>query len=282
MSLQRLYQQVQGAFKASPQTITLQFPAVPQGLVWTGSISLSVPYGEDLQGIIWTLLRNGQPFLTWSDFGVAGEVQAISQEVLTVVGTYLGPAASVPKFVITATWTGYSVEADQAPVMYPRVYGATRGQVQVYGPAGIGQPLSTTGTSQVYTSTTGGPGSSLDVTGVPAPGALQYAEASASASGQHTWLPAQTYPQYLWEIVVTIGMAYSGSTAGVYTLLVNVNHDGGVLASYQPACVQASVANIAHSINCHGLVLPAGYALTFYTGSFAGTYNVSCSVIYST
>lgn len=138
MTASRLYQQVQGTSTASGR-VTLTFPAVPQGLVWTGSVSLYVTptYTSGLnptistgplQGTMWFLSKNLAPLLQMSGPAVAEDVQLLGQEVLTVNGINLPSGLAV-----TAILTGRSDDdASTAPIVAPSVSGSLAPYMQVY------------------------------------------------------------------------------------------------------------------------------------------------------
>lgn len=134
---QRLFQTLppQG-FPDNQGFVTFVFPTVPQGLVWSGTIAPNVTEQfADLTGIVWTLYKNNVPYLTWQEYGIAVDVQAIGQETVKVVGQYIGPvfsgALGPPTFHVGMTWTGWSDDAATAEIVAPRTVDSTRGMQYV-------------------------------------------------------------------------------------------------------------------------------------------------------
>lgn len=243
-------------FEASPQRITFTFPPVPQGLVWTGSIAFSVAVGSgpDLQGIVWTAYRNGFPFLTWQEFGVACDVQAISQEQITVVGIYMGAASTLPLFQIKATWSGYSDDMATAEIATPWVAGSNRGLVQVYNEGGANHPLIVSPEPQPADvlrgrAFLGGPSSSGDLM---------------------TNTGTQTFK--IWEIGLAASVGQLSTTAGAkfVTITVQSKAGGTGLVQTQLSSVPGSADSTYCELPMHGFTLAAGDTLQLTTGAYGG------------
>lgn len=116
MAGQRFTQQKQQTVSSS-NVITQPFDPVPQGSMWSGTIAVVPGIGTDISGATWTVSRNNNPILTWNGIGMAVDVQAASQEVITINGTNL-PAGAVLQFI----WTGESDDLASAPILWPKIY----------------------------------------------------------------------------------------------------------------------------------------------------------------
>lgn len=125
---QRLYQQTSqalsnpsGSMATNFGFVTLTFPSVPQGSVWTGTIQASSDQdeGQVLAAANWTLLRNGQAYLSWTGYGQAVNVQGTGQDVFVLEGNNIGPIDQ--GILVTAQWLGRSDDAATAPLLWPYV-----------------------------------------------------------------------------------------------------------------------------------------------------------------
>lgn len=247
---QRLAQQVSGTVTAGGR-VTLTFPPVPQGLTWTGAITLYTPVDTALvitQGV-WTATRNGQPLATYGGTGILAGVQLVAQEVLTITGSYL-PAGSI----ITAVWTGWSEDAWEAQPTEPTLHGALN-------------PY-----SQIFTDGAAGPGSAVQTVPVPAPSALQTANAVGIGSGNTTILTAGTLPLSLWSVTLGASIANTSATAAALSCSFVVQASTGAqLLAVEPMVVQSSASSMADSMNLWGMYLPAGQSLILAIGSTTAT-----------
>lgn len=268
MTTSRLYKVSTGTFSASPPKVTLRFPPVPQGQVWTGSIAVSPPSGQDLQGIVWTLYRDGNPFLSWQEYGVASDVQAISHEGINLVGVYLGTAASVPLFPITATWTGYAQDVMEAPYLSPKVTGATRALVDVWNsPGGVGAPLAVVDApSNVNTSLTRLSGASQSALMLPVP------------------TPGSGVAYTLWELglQVTAGQSPSDTTVQWLTASIQQTNPTVNLVQCQVTTAPGQGASEYVRLPLHGFQLSSTQTIQVTTGSYPGANaNAYATVVYN-
>lgn len=252
-------------FVASTKRITFTFPPVPQGLTWTGNIAFSVALGSgpDLQGIVWTAYRNGTPVLTWQEFGVACDVQAVSHETVTVVGTYMGSSATLPAFEIHATWTGASDYAYDVLPAAPWVSGSNRGLVQVYNSNGPDAPLAVVQTPQ----------------GTDHAAAVNAASSSTLILGT----PTSGHPYRLWELVMQITAGSASTDASLDWLTATIKEDttSKVLLQGQVTTVPGSTDSCTLHLPMHGYTMADGAALQMTTSSYIGANaNVTASVIY--
>lgn len=100
--------------------VTLVFPQVPSGQVFTGSITIVPATGGALSGTIWTVTRDGStPFLIWYDNQVGVDLQARDGQALTITGTGLTANQQV-----SAIWAGRNDPTASAPVVAPSVSGS--------------------------------------------------------------------------------------------------------------------------------------------------------------
>lgn len=253
---QRMHWEDVSTFTTSPQEIAFSFPPVPQGLVWTGNIAFSVALGSgpDLQGIVWTAFRNGVPFLTWQEFGVACDVQAVAQEQITIVGVYMGKSSTIPLFEIKATWDGWSEDAATADVRPAWVTGSNRGLVQVYNENGPSNPLI--------------------VSPEPQPADVRRGRAflgAASSSGQMmTNTGTQVFK--IWEIGLSGSVGQLSTTAGVKFCTLSIIETSAAVALLQTqlSSVPASADSTYLLLPMHGFELPSGETLSVTTGAYGG------------
>lgn len=266
MTAARLHLVETGTFKAGVQTCTIGFPPVPQGQTWTGSIAISVPFGDDLQGIIWTLFRDGTPFLSWEEFGVATDVQAISHEQLVLVGTFIGTPAEVPLFIVTATWTGAADDSRKVPFLWPSVTGAARGLVQVYNSNGPDAPLA------VVPASMGDAEASQELT-------------SAGTSINLMAAPPSGHTYSIWELGLQITAASISTETGAKWLTgtIQTTAPSKALLQGQVSTVPGSADSCWQQISLHGLTLAAGQTLQLVAGAYTGANaNVIGHAIYTT
>lgn len=271
MVAQRLYQVASGQV-SSTGAITFTFPPVPQGSVWTGSItvyappSLSGPSSGDPGGGLyqaeWSLTRNSTPLLSYTGEAIVYDVQAVAQEVLKLAGLGLRPLATV-----TAVWTGYSIEAESAPLLYPRLYGGQNAYTQVYS--------------------SGDPGDPLDVTHVPDPAKIQVATAllTTSAAAQSTILiQDQTGATYrLWSLAISAAAANNAaaSVTGIVLASFIATTGGTVILETEPIVLASDSQVSSTSLDMYGFTLPSGFGLTLQTGAFAGSAaRVNATAVY--
>lgn len=265
--IQPLKQEDTATFTVSPQEITFTFPPVPQGLVWTGNIAFSVRQGTgpDLQGIVWTAYRNGFPVLTWQEFGVACDLQAVGAEVITVVGVYMGSAATVPLFEIKASWTGWSCDTIESEPRAPWVAGSNRGLVQVYN--------------------SNGPNAPLAVVLAPQGTVRQRSVNAASSSVLLLGTPVAGHPYRLWELTLQITGASLAAEIGAKWLTATVSEDttAKVILEGQVSTVPGTADSCTLYIPLHGYTMPDGAALLLATGAFTGANaNATGTVVYET
>lgn len=267
--IQRLVKEDTATFDASTKRITFTFEAVPVSLVWTGNIAFSVGLGlgPDLQGIVWTAYRNGFPFVTWQEFGIACDVQAVGAEVLTVVGTYMGSSATLPLFEIKATWTGYSCDDVESTPAAPWVAGSNRGLVQVYNQGGADMPL--------------------EVVAEPFPPNVQRGRrflAGAGLSGDVMTAVAATSFR-IWEIGLAVSAGQLAATAGALfcTCTVQIKGTATPLVQHQISTVPGACDSTYVRLPLHGYTLPAGDTLQATTGAYGGD-NLACvaTAVYDT
>lgn len=267
MTVQRLELHQTATFRASPQEITFTFPAVPTGLTWTGSVgfSLAVGTGPLLQGIVWTAYRNGLPILSWEEFGVASEIQAVGGEVISIVGVYYGSSGTVPQFEIRCSWTGYSDDSYNADPAQPWVSGSTPSLVQVYNSNGADAPLSV----------------------VQAPQGTEHSTAVASAGGSSLLLgtPVSGHPYRLWDLALQVTAASISTETGAKWLTATVKEDttGKVLLQTQVSTVPGSADSNSQYMPMRGYTMTDGAALQVTLSSFTGANaNATASVVYET
>lgn len=260
MTTARLYQTATGIVDGDG-TVDLEFPPVPAGLAWTGSITLFTPVETALvitQGV-WTATRNGQPLATYGGTGILAGIQLVSLERLTITGTFL-PASTE----ITATWTGRSDALHEAPLVAPHLYGALN-------------PF-----SQIYTDQAAGPGSALQTIPVPAPSALQASSAVGLGTGTTNLIPVQAEDISLWAATLSGSLSQSASTVGDYTCSFVVQTSGGTeILRVDPLIIQADSGGLTASIHTDGLYLPAGETVDLVIGATtASALRGSASVVY--
>lgn len=268
MTIQRLELHQTATFRASPQEIMFTFPPVPTGNVWTGSIgfSLAVGTGPDLQGIVWTCYRNGLPVLSWQEFGVASDIQAVGGEVISVVGVYIGSAATVPQFAIQCSWTGYNNDdpSSEGPAQ-PWVSGSSPSLVQVFNSNGADAPLSV----------------------ISAPQGTEHSTAVASAGGSALLLgtPVSGHPYRLWELALQVTAASISTETGAKWLTATLKEDttSKVLLQTQVSTVPGSADSNTQYIPMRGYTMTDGAALQLTLSSFTGANaNATASVVYET
>lgn len=267
--IQRLFKEDTATFIASTKRITFTFDPVPVSLVWTGNIAFSVALGSgpDLQGIVWTAYRNGFPFVTWQEFGIACDVQAVGAEVITVVGTYMGSAATLPLFEIKAAWTGYSGDASEVEPLAPWVAGSNRGLVQVYNSGGADRPL--------------------EVVEEPfPPGVLRGRRFLAGAGLSGDVMTAVGGSAFrVWEIGLAVSASQLAATAGALFCTCTVQIKGTVtpLVQHQISTVPGTCDSTYVHLPMHGFTLPAGDTLQATTGAYGGD-NLACvaTAVYDT
>lgn len=260
--IQPLHEIRQATFIASPQTITFTFPAVPQGLRWTGTIAISSQFGGDPQLIEWIVYRNNVPILSGFEFPVF-ELQAVGLETIKLQGTYNGTAATIPEFQFTATWEGYSGTLAEIPLITPSVSNSTRGRVHVYntlGPDGVlavqEQPLGDVDASAELTS----PNTSLNI------------------------MPVATVGYQIWELSLQITAASLAAETGAKWLTGTITRTdtGAVLLQGQVSTVPGSADSCPLRLSLHGLALPAGATLKVLAGAYTGANaNVCASAVYT-
>lgn len=253
--IQRLAVEDVAAFGTNPQEISFSFDPVPVGLCWTGNIAFSVALGSgpDLQGIVWTAFRNGTPIITWQEFGVACDVQAIGGEQITVTGVYMGNPSTLPKFEIKATWTGFSDDAPGEP-RAPWVAGSNRGLVQVYNTLGPNEPLAV----------------SLE----PQPASVQRGRVFvgvASGSGD-VMTNSGTETFKIWEVGLAGSCGQLSATAGAQfcTITIRIKGSAEPILQTQLSSVPGSADSTYLELPLHGFELPAGDTLELVTGTYGG------------
>lgn len=266
--IQRLVQEDVSTFQASPQEITFAFDPVPVSLVWTGNIAFSVAVGSgpDLQGIVWTAYRNGFPFVTWQEFGIACDVQAVGAEKITVVGIYMGSAATLPAFEIKATWTGYSGAADEIAPAAPWVAGSNRGLVKVYNSGGADLPLET-------------------VAEPFPPNVLRGRRFLGAASSSGDVMTAGAGAFRIWEIGLAVSAAQLAATAGALfcTCTVQIKGTATPLVQHQISTVPGTCDSTYVELPMHGFTLPVGDTLQATTGTYGGdNLAVVATAVYDT
>lgn len=262
--IQPLHQQLMATFETTGPDmgkVVFTFPPVPQGSIWTGAITVSSPQGSDPQGLVWTLFRNGTPFLSGHEWPCFGDVQAVGREVMQLIGVYIG-ANSVPTYAMTASWTGYSADAGEAASLSPIISGSTRGLVQVYN--------------------TQGPGGALEVIDYPLPSSVltDFTPLSGVVGDSGPVLGTITAANFyeLWELTVQISAAQLAAVAGVQTITVDVAESGGGDALFHADVFTTPGAAITETIRqrFYGLNMAAGAHLT---ATLAATGASACSVV---
>lgn len=106
----------------SKGNVTLTFPQVASGQVYTGSITVVAIAGGGLPGATWTITRDGTtPFLTWFDNQIALDIQGRDGQTVSLMGTGLVPGTKV-----SAVWTGRNDGNQGAvPIVAPSVSGSS-------------------------------------------------------------------------------------------------------------------------------------------------------------
>ncbi|MFC8719754.1 hypothetical protein [Kitasatospora sp. NPDC057198] len=269
MTIQPLHQQLLSQFDADTQTVEFLFPPVPQGLIWTGSISVSFPQGHDPQGISWTLYRSGTPFLSAFEWPVFRDVQAVGQEQLRLVGVYLG-AQDPPSYQITASWDGFSAagwtDGGGVSPASPTVDNSTRGFVQVYNTLGVGSQLEVMADPLSYN-------------------VLQdYYELLTPAGGTGNIIPAVPATKYLqiWEIELQVSAAQLAAVAGVQSVTAHVqSSDGNIIELCTVKTVPGTTAHQRVHMAMHGFNIGAGKTMQVVAGAYGGSdVRVCATVVY--
>lgn len=265
--IQPLHQQLLGTFDPSG-SITFNFPPVPQGLIWTGSISISFPKGHDPQGIVWTLFRNGTPFLSGNEWPVFRDVQAVGQEQLQLVGAYIG-AQAPPTYQITTSWDGFSAAGwtdggGLAPAS-PTVDNSTRGFVQVYNTLGVGSALEVMADPISYNvltdyATLTGPSQTALI--IPTPAANQYLQ--------------------IWELEVLVVASQLAAAAGAQTTTATLSSTAGqTLEVCKAVTLPGTTAHARSRLNMHGLNISAGNTIQIASSGYSGsTLSVVAHAVY--
>lgn len=276
MTTQRLYQMISGVVDSHGR-VTLSFPAVPQGLCWSGTISLYSPPTVTpglnpvldqgpLQGSFWWLARNQAPVLQWSGPAVAADIQALGQETITLQGYGMTSGRTVQ-----AVWNGWSDDQPAvAPILTPQVYGVTAPYMQV------------------YTST---PGAPLDVAVTTASGrSLGVASARlAAASSTAVLLAANSNAAYqLQAVQLSVSIADDGTTAQQISWTGKVQLNNGTtqttLLALEPIVIQTSTQCATQEFGLFGLPVNFDQDVELVTSSFGGTGTVvraNASLVYS-
>lgn len=278
MTAQRFYMPVTGTVGAAG-SVVLRFASVPQGSVWTGSVSVYAPpqltgglptksppfnlSNGPLNGAMWFLKRNESPVVQMGGAATAHDVQLVAQEVLTVTGYGL-----IPGDIITAVWAGYSEDADAAPIVYPMVSGSSEPYTYVYNRA---------------------PGSALDVVSIPDPSrtVAVAADILSVGSGTAVLIPASSRSIQLLSASINVCSGYNGTTAETIPFLgaLQLNDDVSQvpLMRLEAILIQTSSQAVAESQELHALPVAANQRVELTSSAFAGSgsVRVNASVVYS-
>lgn len=135
---QRLYQQAAAMVNLVSATVDLTFAPVPQGSAWTGMIQ--AVSDDDVAQILaetaWTLTKNDQPYLSWTGYGMAVDVQGTGQDVFHLHGGNIGFNGG--PILVTGQWIGKSEDQGDSLPTQPRVYASPSVlSVQNFNPNGI-------------------------------------------------------------------------------------------------------------------------------------------------
>ncbi len=133
MTIQRLYQTAQ-ATSDGYGNVTLTFPSVPQGLMWTGTITASATNPPPLPGsppsvvaatpalrlvgATWTIFLNESPYLSYQGLQVVEDFQASDRQTVVIKG-----AGITPNTPVIATWSGFSDATQNVIPLGPTVSG---------------------------------------------------------------------------------------------------------------------------------------------------------------
>lgn len=89
----------------------LRFQPVPQGQVWTGSITIPAATPSSTLAITWTAFDDGNPIGSWYNAQASGTLQARGTVTVTGTGVALGQ--------LTAYFSGISTDTASAPPWWP-------------------------------------------------------------------------------------------------------------------------------------------------------------------
>lgn len=266
--IQPLHLQLLEQFDDATQTVVFEFPPVPQGLIWTGSISVSFPQGHDPQGIVWTLYRSGTPFLSGCEWPVFRDVQGVGQDRMKLVGVYIG-AQGAPSYQITASWDGFSAAGwtdggiGVSPAS-PSVDNSTRGFVQVYNTLGVG--------------------SQLEVMCDPLSYNVEQDYATLDGPSQTANIITVTASQYLqiWELEIQVSAAQLAAVAGVQSATATLSStDGNVVELCTVKTLPGTTAHARAHMSLHGFNIARGKTMKIATSAYAGSsLDVIATVVY--
>lgn len=280
MTAQRFYLPVTGTVNAAG-SVVLRFPSVPQGSIWTGSLSLYAPpqltgglpapappfnlSNGPLAGSMWFVKRNESPVVQMGGAATVHDVQLVAQEVLSVTGYGLTSGDT-----ITAVWAGYSEDADAAAIVYPMISGSSEPYTYVYNGAG--------------------PNSPLDVVTVPDPSrtVAVAADILSVGSGTTTLIPASSQGRIqLHSAYLSVATGYSGTTVESIGFLGALQLNDSVtqvpLMRLETILIQTSSQAVAASLDLHALPVLSTQAVELISSAFAGSgsVRVNGSVVYS-
>lgn len=264
MTSQRLYQTITQTADASG-VLVFTFPAVPQGLVWSGALCAyasqpaSVFNTKFLDGIRWALTKNNTPVIAYSGEAVAYDVQAVAQEVLTLTGHGVPLGTQV-----TVTWFGQSDDAADAPILTPRLYQTMPPYIQA------------------YTST---PGAPLDVVQYPDPGDVQIAYAlNGLPSTVVDLIPnGQSVGYRIWSATINASCTVSTTATASIPFLATLESGGTTLLGAEPMAIQSTATTVTVTLDCKGYQTAIGQGVQLRTGTFTGGTSVraNASVVVS-
>lgn len=265
--------------------LTWTFPSVPQGLAWTGSISVT-PTSNDvaatvavpnptitanlfptLQAADWVLLRNGVPLLYWQGLNTIYNVRATSQDVIQVVAMFPRTSGAPPVTQpLQARWIGQSCPTEESPFAWPYVAGPSNGPSQIFTqPSGPANDSLVGNANYVTTLSFPIPGSQLT-------GPFQTTLKPPTASSA-VLIPATSTPFYLYQVMLAVSIAQLSTVAGEQDWLVQIKTTAGgqLLHSLNPGTVPGTVAGLTATIDFKGLIVSAGDGLTVSWGAYGGT-----------
>jgi hypothetical protein len=227
-------------------------------MVWSGCIALyasqpaSVFNTKFIDGVRWSLTRNGTPIVAYTGETVVYDVQAVGQEVLTLTGHGVPIGTAV-----TATWFGYSDDAADAPLLYPRLYHTDPPYVQVYTDT-PGQPLD------------------VNVSELPTPSDVQIAYAlNGLTSNSVDLIPnGQPVGYRIWSAVINASCTNNSATVASIPFLASLATGGTTFLAAEPMAIQATAETVTVTLDCKGFQTAIGQGVQLVTGTFAGGTSV--------
>lgn len=256
---QRLYQQTAAMVDNVLRTVSLTFPPVPQGSAWTGTIQAvsNDDVAQPLAATAWILTKNGQPYLSWTGYGMAVDVQGTGQDTFTLFGQNVAIGVG-GQILVTGQWIGRSDPQDQAPYVWPRVFGTPSVVAVVnFDPDGI-----------------------LVQDNGPAPGTLRCASVFQAAKNTTTTLIGGGLTDIrLWR--ANISLYTEGATAG--ELVARIQSSQVNTPDYLTcACVNAAGAQGVNdaALDLGGINIPAGSDVRLVTSNSNANIATSYAQVY--